>query len=173
MADTTTIVCDWDGEHFTPAGKVWASRADEVFVIGERYRLEIREDRSHASHAHFFAVINEAWFNLPEHLAEQFKTAEHLRKHCLIAVGWREEEKVMMGSAYEAKRMKDLFKPKDDYCTSFADGPMVYRYTAKSMSRRAMNKEEFQKYKSLVLDYLAKLIEVTPDELAREAGQAA
>lgn len=49
----------------------------------------------------------------------------------------------------------------------------VTRYVARSQSHRAMGKQVFQESKSAVLDVIAAMIEVTPRQLAREAGRAA
>ena len=75
----------WDGEAFYP--KV-PKLADKYFTVGEDYSLVPHEDRSAASHRHYFASINEAHGNLPEILAERLPTPEHLRKYALIKCGF-------------------------------------------------------------------------------------
>jgi hypothetical protein len=54
---------------------------------GEIITVEEVKERSAKSHRHYFAVINEAWQNLPEDLADEFPNAEALRKRALIKNG--------------------------------------------------------------------------------------
>ena len=48
-----------DGE-FKPAASYWAKQADRDFVVGMTYRLVEHQERSTATHNHYFAAINEA-----------------------------------------------------------------------------------------------------------------
>jgi hypothetical protein len=50
---------------------------------------------------------------------------------------------------------------------------VVKKFTAKSQSVKAMNKQEFQLSKVAVLDIIAELIEVTRKRLESNAGKAA
>ena len=166
----------WDGEAMKPTSSFWAKKADERFVIGMRYTMLEHHERSAASHAHFFAAINDAWMNLPDHLALQFPTAEILRQHALIMTGYRRERKFIASSAAEARKIALWLHPQsisDDYAIISVNKNVVIEWKAKSQSYRRMAKGQFQKSKEAVLGFLASLIEVTPAELSAAAGQAA
>ena len=90
---TAPILYSWNGEAMIPHRRFQAE-CDRTFVVGENYRLAIHEDRSTASHNHEFAFVAEAWAQLPEHLAEQFRTPEHLRKRALISAGYFNQQEV-------------------------------------------------------------------------------
>lgn len=166
------LPCIWDGEHFTPARPSLAKLADQHFVVGETYPLEVREDRSGPSHRHFFAAVNEAWENLPEDIAERFPTADHLRKYALIKAGYRDERSIVCASKAEAQRLAAFVKPMDGFAVVVTQENMVIVFTAKSQSVRAMGKVEFQKSKDAVLDVLAAMIGTSTAQLQR-AGEAA
>lgn len=158
----------WDGEamRIRPG---FQKRADEVFCVGETYNLDVVEDRSAASHRHYFAAVNEAWANLPDHLAERWPSAEHLRKAALIRAGYRDERSFACSSRAEAIRMAAFLKPIDDFAMVALSGTTVLVLTAKSQSVRAMGKAVFQESKDAVLNALADMIGVEPETLARAA----
>ena len=155
----------WDGEALKPSGPHWARQADKHYVVGERYRMAPYEERSVQTHNHFFACLHEAWQNLPEHLAERFRTVDHLRKYALIKGGFRDERSVVCASKAEAARIASFIEPMDDYAIVTARAAVVTVYTAKSQSRRAMGKDEFQKSKDAVLEIVSGLIGVAPETL--------
>lgn len=146
----------WNGEAMVPTAH---SRRlmDEKFVIGEHYQFALQEDRSPASHKHYWAVLTEAWQNLPEDIAAEFPTVDHARKRALIMTGYRTERQLVASSKAEALRIAAFLKPKDEYAVIVVDGCVITEMTAKSQSVRAMGKAEFQKSKDDVLAYLAKL----------------
>lgn len=173
MIRSQPITFRWDGEAMTPATPFMARLADKTFVIGENYRLMEEHERSAASHRHYFAVIHDAWMNLPEEMAERFPTSESLRKFALIKAGYRDERTFVAGSRAEALRLAAFVKPIDDFAIVTATGATVTIWTAKSQSVRAMGGKAFQESKQAVLDVIADLIGVSPETLSREAGQAA
>jgi len=164
------IQCTWDGESLTPVNQVWARRADQQWVVGERYAVEIRHERSIASHGHFFAALNEAWANLPEQIAERFPTAESLRKYALIRAGFRDERSFVCSSKAEARRFAAFVQPMDDFAVVTVSEAVVSVYTAKSQSMRAMGKKQFEDSKARVLDYVSSLIGTSTDELKEQAA---
>lgn len=166
------MIFEWDGDGMVPLPR-FRRLADKHFVVHENYRLEVREDRSAASHNHYFAALHEAWQNLPEHLAEKFPTPEHLRKHALIRAGYRDERTLVAASKAEAQRLAAFVKPMDEYAVVLVDGATVTVYTAQSQSFRAMGKKRFEESKARVLDVIAGLIGTTPDALRQNAGRAA
>lgn len=173
MTTAPPLPCNWDGESFTPAGPHWARVADKHFVVGQTYPLEVREDRSAASHNHFFAAVNEAWTNLPETIAERFPSSEHLRKWALVRAGFRDERSIVCASKAEAKRVAAFIKPIDDYAVVLARDAVVIVLTAKSQSMKAMGKRDFQRSKDAVLDIVAELIGTSANELGKHAKEAA
>lgn len=170
MSDTPPMLFDWTGDAMVP---LRPKLADEHFVVGQRYTLIEHHQRSQASHAHYFACVSEAWKNLPEHLAERFPTAEHLRKYALIKAGYSDSTSIVCASKAEAQRVAAFVKPADEFSIVIVNEATVTRYVAKSQSHRAMGKQVFQESKSAVLDVIAAMIEVAPRQLAHEAGKAA
>ena len=160
----------WDGEAMVP--KI-PRLADKHYVVGETYCLVPHEDRSQASHRHYFASIAEAHGNLPEELAERLPTPEHLRKYALIKAGYRDERTHVAASKAEAQRTAAFIRPLDDFALVIADGTNVTVFTAKSQSTKAMGRKVFQESKDAVLRVISELIGVTPETLQANAARAA
>lgn len=165
----TPILYRWDGEAFAPASQHWAKQADREYVVGELYRLAPIEDRSASSHGHYFACIGEAWKSLPDHLIPEYPSAEHLRKKMLVKAGYADERSIVCASKAEAQRVAAFIRPMDDFAIVVVREAVVRVYTAQSQSYRAMGKKAFGESKQAVLDAVANLIGVAPDELARAA----
>ena len=163
----------WEGDGFVPLTKLWQKRADEQYVVGQQYRLAPYEERSINSHNHYFVCISEAWKNLPEHLAERFQSAEHLRKYALIKTGYRNERSIVAASKSEAQKVAAFVRPMDDYALVVVSERVVTIYTARSQSIRAMNKEVFGESKNAVLDMISEMVGVSAGELRDNAGRAA
>lgn len=166
-APDTSILCQWDGEVLRPYGHFWSRRADKQWTVGERYMIEIREDRSDAAHKAYFAALNEAFMNLPEHLAERYQTVEALRKGALIACGYRDERSFVASSKAEALRIASFVKPPDDFAIVSVSGATVVVLTAKSQSYRAMGRAAFNDSRGKVLDFVSSLIGTTTAELQK------
>ena len=166
------IPCQWDGEAFRPRGG-FAKVCDKHFVVGAVYSMGEHEDRSTASHRHFFAACNDAWASLPEHMADQFPTADHLRKFALIKAGFYDSRTLVASSRTEALRLAAFVKPMDEFAIVTTEGATVTVFTAKSQSTKAMGRQVFQDSKDKVLAILAELIGTTPSALSANAGQAA
>ncbi len=160
----------WDGESMVPVSAV---AADRQYAIGETYRLVPYEGRSHRSHNHYFAAVEEAWRNLPETLADQFPTPEHLRKYALIKAGYRDQTTIALATKEDAKRIARVVRGLDEFALVTVVGTIITVYTARSQSTRAMGAKTFQQSKNDVLDVLAGMIGVETDTLHWEAGQAA
>jgi len=120
------------------------------------------EDRSPASHSHEFAWLKDAWNNLPEKLADNFPTPEHLRKRALIDANYYDEMIIDAGSNAAALRVAAGFRQIDDFALVIVRGVHVIRRTAKSQSRRAMNKQEFQESKTAIMEIVSNMIGVKP-----------
>lgn len=166
------LIYHWDGECMKPLGH-FAKAADKFFVIGQNYRLEIVQPRSVESHRHYFAVLNEAWANLPEVHAGRWATVDHLRKWALVQAGYRHETTYVAHSKAEAVRFAAFMRSLDDYAVVTVEGNCVHHCRAKSQSMAEMSRKEFGESKQAVLEVVAKLIGVSSDDLARNAGRAA
>lgn len=173
MPAPTPIRYVWDGECHRPASPFWQRRADEQFVVGEPVDLLRHDGVSTASRGHYFAQLKEIWTNLSDEDAAQFPTVDHLRKHALIATGYRDERKIVCASVLEARKVAAFIRPLDEYALVVARGEVVVVATAKSQSASAMGKHAFQKSKTDVLEWGWARIGVTPQEGAANTGRAA
>ena len=147
-------------------------QCNHQFVLGEGYVLDIHDDISDASRGHYFASLKDAWMNLPEEIGKQYPTIEHLRKYALCHTGWANERTIVCDSEQEAKRLAITIRAFDGFAVIVRRGEVVKIWTARSQSARAMTKEDFQKSKTDVLDYVANLIEVKRSELEKQAGKS-
>jgi len=162
------IPMHYDGEAFIPA-KGFAKRCDAEFTIGLTYNMEVVEERSAASHRHFFASVNEMWQSLPEHLSERFPTAEALRKYALIRAGFASQRQFVASSKAEAIRLAAFLRPIDEYAIVVVKDCVVIQWTAESQSLKAMGKERFQASKTAVLDTIAEMIGIRREDIPRGA----
>lgn len=153
---------EWNGEAMIP---LHPRRADKTFVVGQRYSLVQHEERSSASHNHEFAWLREAWQSLPEHLADRFPSPEHLRKWALIRAGYSDSHTIVCSSKAEAARVAAFIRPLDEFAVVNVQGTTVTRYTAKSQSKRAMGAKEFYESKQRIMEVVARMIGVEPQEL--------
>jgi hypothetical protein len=157
----------WQGDGFSPI-KRHAKECDQRYVIGQAYALDEIHERSAKSHRHYFASIHEGWMNLPERLAEDFPTQEHLRKHALIRSGFYDNRSIVAASKAEALRLAAFIRPMDEYAIVTVRAAVVDVYTAKSQSNKAMGKDDFQKSKRAVLDYIDGLLGVEQGETEKQ-----
>lgn len=147
--------------------------ADQTFVIGQSYRMVEIEERSEVSHRHEFGWLKDAWLSLPESVAREYPSVEHLRKRALIATGWCTMTDYVCGSAAEAARWaSNLRKEVDEYALVIVERAVVRVFKAKSQSRKAMGKEDFQASKTAIIEWVAKLLDVAPETLAHQTEAA-
>jgi phosphatidylserine/phosphatidylglycerophosphate/cardiolipin synthase-like enzyme len=154
------LICRWSGKAFHPLG-AHARRAAETLTDGERVEIDMRRERSGASHRQFFVTIRDLWATLPERLADApYATSpEALRKHALIATGWADVQTMDAGSAAAAQRVAAaLSAVHRDYCVTQMRGPVVRCFTARSQSYRAMPRGEFQRSKDDALSWIEGLL---------------
>ena len=163
------LAMTWDGEAFRPRHPL---RADKHLVVGQTYTLVEHQERSQASHNHEFAYLADAWRSLPETLADTIPTPEHLRKRALIETGHYDETMVDAGSQTAALRVAVMMRGIDDLAMVVTRGSLVVRRTAKSQSRRAMDKATFQRSKDDVLGWIAGVLGVDPGTLSRQQEAA-
>ena len=172
MSRIPPIVYEWtDDGHMVPL-PFFRKRCDEHFVVGEHYRLDPRASDDTQTRNHQFAVIRDAWLNLPEHLAAIYPSPEHLRKRALIEAGFYHEEIIDTGSKAGALRVTSYVRHKDDFALVIVRGPLVVIRTAKSQSRAAMDKAELQKSKTAILDIIAQLVGTDASTLAANTEAA-
>lgn len=157
------------GEGQFHAPSAFSKKLDAALVIGEVLRWEQVQERSAKSHAHYFAVIADAWANLPEALADDLPSPEHLRKYALVKAGYCNETKMVFRTNAEAIAGASFIGGMDGFAICEVVGPALTVWTAKSQSMRAMNKKEFQESKDAVLRVISGLIGAD----AAQAGMAA
>ncbi|MDO8534235.1 MAG: hypothetical protein Q7S17_05780 [Xanthobacteraceae bacterium] len=167
----------------------FARVADAQFADGEEYVLEVHEQRSSKEHNHMFAAIKNAFDHIddPETLAV-LSTPNKLRQWSLIVSGWCDV--TLFGPLSKRAAIKSAqtaavnFRNKDDYVeisvrqahdedTGEINGWAVVIKTAKSQSRASMDKEDFRKSKTDVLEVLSGHIEVKRRDLERSAKDTA
>lgn len=166
------ITFRWDGEVMVPLQR-FAKTVDREFVIGEIYTLAEVRERSAASHRQYFALVREAWLNLPEDQAERFINDNQLRKHALIKAGFRTERSFPCSSKAEAIRLAAFLRPPgEDYALIIVRDNVVTEYRAKSQDLTSMDRAEFQASKDAVLGFLADTLGVSPATLQRHQEPA-
>lgn len=162
---TAPLLCQYTGDGFGLLGRS-KKAADAAYVVGQRYIVEVREERSEASHRHFFASVHEAWLNLNETQAARFPSAEHLRKYALIQMNYRDERVIVCSSNDEALKLSSFVPTLDEFAIATVNGSIVTVAIAKSQSLKSMGRKDFQASKDAVFSYLAWLVDVRPVELA-------
>lgn len=159
-----------------PVGPYAMAAACELMREGDTVLASIDHYRSGQSHNHQFAWVDDAWHNLPEHLAGMpwAINPDTLRKHALIATGWATVEEVVCANKAEALRMGRALKRIGDaeagYSVTDIRGPVAVLYKPRSQSYRAMGKADFQRSKDAVLNWIAEQIGVRPDQLTGESA---
>jgi hypothetical protein len=159
MTAIPPLVFTYDGEAMIP--KV-PRLADRHLVVGELYRMSVEEERSMASHRQYFAALHDLWLNLPEDVAENFPSEEHLRKRALIEAHYYDEEIIDCGSNKVAPNIAAAIRKRDDFALIFVRDQFVIIRTAKSQSLKAMGKKLFQQSKQDVLDIVSAMVGSKP-----------
>jgi hypothetical protein len=159
-------MAQWSGTAFEPARR-FMKECDAKLVVGQFYRLEISEGTSARSRAHYFARIRDIWMSLPDHLSAQYKSETALRKHALVATGWANSRQFIASDPREARRFAAFVRsrPDDDdedqqYSIVTIHGDVVTELTPRSQKQHRMTKDEFQRSKEDVLNYLEALVGV-------------
>lgn len=165
---TAPLYFSWDGEAMRPLAP---KAADRAYVVGERYRLAVEEERSGPQHRMFFASVNEAFKNLPE--GSEYQSADALRKAALIQAGFYDEDIIDCGTPDVAERVAAMVAKMDDFAVTFVRDHFVVRRRAKSQSTRAMKKDEFKRSVDAVLEIISAMVGVTPADLQANADAAA
>lgn len=167
------ILCDWDGESFTPSTIFMERQAQHLYETGKRYRMVEEAERSQETHRHYFATLRDLYDSLPGRFADEpwAQSCEHLRAFALIKTKFCNATEFPCGSRAEADRWAANLRPLDEYSIVTVRGTVVTRFTAKSQSYKAMpDKGEFQASKQAVLDYVSDLIGLPADAEQRRAA---
>lgn len=179
MTEMVPLLFRWDGEHMVPLDR-FVARANQQYVVGEVYRLNVELDRSEAEHRYFFAAFHEACLNLPSNISERFFSDDgkfdetHFRSWCLVRCGYIENHhQIVLDTATDLARTMDFLRKYNRYAIIKKSGNVIDIFTAKSQSHRSMDKAEFHKSATDVLELVAAMIGTTADELKSNAGQAA
>lgn len=158
----------WTGKSFACHPR-HMDAANQLYKVGDVYRVLTEEERSDVSHNHEFAFVAEAWKNLPEHLADEFPSPDHLRRWALIKAGFYDEQIIDVGTRAGAERVRlgFLAAPGEAFSHIVMRGTFVVIRRAKSQSRRSMNREQFQASKQAILDILSEMLGVESGDLQR------
>lgn len=173
MSDFPPLKWRWTGSEMEPVGQRAKNEADRQFVIGAVYRLVEERERSEISHKHEFAWLRTAWKNLPENIADEYPSPDHLRKAALIEAGFFTQTITDVGTNAAALRMVPIIKAKDQFCVVIVRGPILVVRDAMSQRKRAMPPDVFQRSKQAILEIVAQMIGVSPETLSRNAEKAA
>lgn len=149
----------------------YAEEFARTFEDGRLYRLVEVQERSLASHNHYFAAVHDGWQNIPEDMRERFPSDEHLRKWCLIRTGFSHSRSIACDSPEEARKVAAFVQPFDEFAVVSVGGTVVTVFTAMSQSYKDMGKVEFAKSKEAVLDLIASMIG-TDKQTLRENAEA-
>lgn len=156
----------YEGQGVLRALPRFVALAAEHFGQGEVVMLAPLEERSEVSHRHEFAWLRDVWSSLPDHIAADFPSAEHLRKRALIATGWCDVRDYPCASRAEAMRLASTLRSEvDDYTVVIVREAVVRVCRAKSQARGKMNKADFQASKTAILEWVSALIGATPEQI--------
>jgi Tfp pilus assembly protein PilZ len=122
---------------FRAAHTFLEKQCDRDFVIGEVLRWELVNDRSEKSHDHFFALVHDAWLNLPEQYAIEFPNDTALRKFALIKTGYCKTHKMVTINNAEAIKQAAFMQSLEEYSICEVTGNVVTVWTADSQKYRA------------------------------------
>lgn len=169
MDETKEIPAIWNGSAFVPDGDTAMTYCRKALQIGEPVTLFVLQARSEKTHRHQFAWLHDALESLPEKYAGEpwAASTEHLRKYALISTGFFTATVVTTAGEDEAWRWKPILQGLDPYSIVSVKGDVIYRFVAQSQSMKAMGKERFQRSKTEILNFVARLIGVLPEDLAR------
>lgn len=152
----------WTGRSFEPLNR-FHNVLNAAFGQGEIVTLEQVHERSKASHDHEFAWLDDVHATLPDSIAANYPSAEHLRKSALIATGWCHVRDYPCSSRAEAQRWAaNLRAEADTYAVVIVRDDVVRVCTAKSQARNKMKAADFQASKVAIIDYIASLLGVAP-----------
>lgn len=146
-----------DGD-FRASSPYHVRRCNQLYGQGELITVEAIAERSMASHRQYFAELNDLWETLPETLAGDFQSADHLRKYALIKSGYCKQSRLVLPTHEEAQEAALMVNELDSYALCEVTGCTLAVWVARSQSLKAMGREEFEASKIAVLDVIRKMI---------------
>ena len=159
---------------FHATSTFWEKRCDELFAHGEQVLMHEDKERSSPSHRQFFAVLNDAYANLPEIEAKQYPTRDIFRGMALIETGHFNERKFCAVSEDEALRIAKFLQRDDGSIQVIAtNGTWVVERSPVSQSFSRMDATTFQRVRDDVLAWCADKLGITVEELMIHGGHAA
>lgn len=164
------VVYTWDGDVMIPLPR-FKRLCDELFAVHEEYPLVVVENRSQASHSHYFAALTEAHANLAEEFAAKYPTTEHMRAGALVEEGLCTEVDHVLDTPKDAKAFAIMLRRASPYAIIRISGNVVKEFQPFSQSRSAMKKNEFEDSKAAVLARVASWARTTPGQLNKEADR--
>lgn len=120
--------------------------------------LDDPKDQSDPMRRRFFAIVREAWHNLPDDKRERFPSSEILRKTALCRVGWAESRQITCGNRKAALEVAILARHLDRYAIVDVSETVVTVFTARSMSKRQCPKKTFLEVSERALDWVSALL---------------
>lgn len=162
------ILCEWsEDEVFKPLPR-HLKYCQATFAVGERLMIDVQAPRNMAAHRFYFAELKSIWNSLPEDIAEQYPSAEHMRKYALCKVGFCHETKSVFTSHRDAVLAAAFAAASKDYAIVDVEKNVLRCWVPESQSVRAMGADRFKRSCRAVLDYGYGLIGV-----ARQDGEKA
>jgi hypothetical protein len=150
------------------------------FAEGAEYILAEVEERSRASHNHYFAALHQGFENLPEKIQARWQDVEHMRAWLLVETDWCEDTEFKADDKKEQMRLATFLRIGRPYARisvpSTRSGDGKYRVIVKtpySQSLKEMKKDRFEASKKAVLDLLEQFVGVPLGTLMKNAGESA
>lgn len=146
---------------------------DEQIAVSEEVALDRVQNRSMASHNHYFASLHEGYLNLAEEYAQEFDSEEHMRHWCLCKEGFCTSTRWVMNTAEDARQLRKALKEANASTIVGVEGNVATVYHPYSQSLAAMGKTIFEESKQAVLARVASMARTTVAELNKNAGRSA
>jgi hypothetical protein len=167
----TPLMFEWDGEAMRPR---FPRQADRQYVVGEHYLLDVVDDiwdaKTESFRRAYFAMVREAWRNLPETVADRFPDHRRLRKWALIKCDYANEQDLVCDSVADALRFTNYLCRVQPESVVTCKANVIKIWTAKSQRRRTMKPDEFKDSANAVLDLLTDMIGTSVRDLRRNAA---
>lgn len=167
------LICEFDGEAYRPVTSRGLEIARAQHGTGERVTLIEYDPRSRLSHDHFFICVRGYWQNWPEDYPVAIANEDQLRKHALIATGHYDESACAFESAEAAAAYITMMTRSVDYAEFSDFAEVVVVRIAKTQRKKAMGAALFQQSKSDVLEFLASVVGVKPEEMKTQSARIA
>jgi hypothetical protein len=114
-------------------------------------------EHSDAARRRFFAIIRDAFDNMPEHWKALLPSSEHLRKFVLCRIGHCDVVTTDCSTKAAAERVALLARQLDSFAVVDVRGALVTTMVAKSLRKRVCPKAVFMPLTALAYDYLRKM----------------